>query len=71
MTTLKPKPTMVALTKEEALLFMEFQKRYAFIQMLEELDVFDIRNGSVTINFDAMGAISTVTKNQVFRPGAY
>jgi len=70
MTTLKSKPTMVALTKEEAALFIEFQKRYAFMQMLDSLDVFDIRNGSITVNFDSMGGISTVIKNQVYRPGA-
>lgn len=60
--------TTVELSKEDALLFIEFQKRYAFVAMMESLGVFDIRNGSVTINFDSRGAISTVVKNEVFRP---
>lgn len=60
--------TTIELTQEEALRFIEFQKRHAFFALLESLDAFSIRNGSLTVNFDGTGAISTVTKNQVYRP---
>lgn len=60
--------TTVELTKEDALLFVEFQKRHALFALLESLGAFAIRNGSVTINFDSMGAISSVNKHETFRP---
>lgn len=64
---MEPK-TIIELSNEDALAFVAFQKRYAFFQLLDSLDVFEIRNGSVTVNFNDMGAISTVTLNKVYRP---
>lgn len=54
--------TTIELTQEDALLFVAFQKRHAFMQLLDSIGVFDTRSGTVTlaINFDAMGAIGSV-----------
>lgn len=59
--------TIIELSAQDALEFVEFQKRFAFFQVLESLKVFDIRNGSVTINFDGMGGISSIDKRQTYR----
>ena len=63
-----PATTVIELSTEEALKFVQFQKRYAFFQMLESIDAFSVRNGSITVNFDNLGAITSVSVNQVFRP---
>lgn len=52
--------TSVQLTPEEALLFIQFQKRFSFMQMLESVGAFDIRSGSVEIHFDNLGGIGSV-----------
>lgn len=52
--------TIVELTPEDALLFMQFQKRYAFIQLLESVGAFDIKSGHITIHFDNLGGIGSV-----------
>lgn len=57
----------IQLTAEEAIAFVALQKRYAFIQLLESLDAFGIKNGSVTIHFDAIGAIRSVEKHQHYK----
>lgn len=59
--------TAVYLTEEEALAFVQFQKRRAFMALLESLHVFDIRSGSVEIHFDAMGQIGSVDIHRHFR----
>lgn len=61
-------PVIVELTPQDALLFVSFQKRYAFFQLLEMMHVFDLKNGSITVNFDPKGAISSVEKKEVVRP---
>ena len=67
MSNLQPKPTLVYLTPEEAELFVEFQKRFAFINLLDSLKVFEIRTGSATINFDKDGQITSVEKREHFK----
>lgn len=59
--------TTVYLTEEEARLFIEFQKRYAFMQLLESLDVFKIRSGSITVHFDNTGEIASLDKQEHYR----
>lgn len=59
--------TLIELTPEDALAFVEFQKRYAFFQLLESIGAFDIRVGSIEIHFDNMGKISTVEKHVNYR----
>lgn len=60
--------TPVQLTPEDATLFIEFQKRYAFIKLLESLEVFTIVNGSCEIHFDSMGQIGSVDVRRHYRP---
>ena len=59
--------TNITLTPEEAVLFIEFQKRHAFIELLVSIGAFDIRNGSITIHFDQFGKIGTIKKEQNFK----
>lgn len=54
------KPTTIELTAADALLFVEFQKRYALMQLLDNIGAFAVKSGSVTIHFDALGAIANV-----------
>ncbi len=60
--------TPVFLTPEDVLVFQAFQKHYTLIGLLDSLDVFGIRNGSVTIHFDTNGKIGSVDKHQHYRP---
>lgn len=59
--------TPIFLTKEEALLFVAFQKRYAFFRLLETLKVFELKSGSVEIHFDNLGGIGSVDIHQHFK----
>lgn len=59
--------TKVELTPADALLFAEFQKRYAFMKALEQIEAFNIRSGSLTINFDAMGKIGSMEVHRHYR----
>ena len=57
----------IFLTKGEAMLFVEFQKRYAFIELLESIRAFDMHGGSIQIHFDSMGQIVSVEKREHFK----
>lgn len=59
--------TTIELTVEEALLFVTFQKHHALVAFLESINAFDLKSGSVTIHFDAIGRISTAEKVQHYR----
>ncbi len=59
--------TAIYLTQDEAMLFIEFQKRYAFMKLLESIGAFDLRSGSVTIHFDSLGGIGSIDKQEHFR----
>jgi len=43
-------------------------KQFALIKLLESLNVFKIKNGSVTIHFDMIGNIGKVETHRFFRP---
>lgn len=58
--------TAVFLTEEEVKQFVTFQKHRALIGVLESINAFDIRNGSITINFDHLGQIKAVDKRENF-----
>lgn len=60
--------TIVHLTPLDAKLFIEFQKRYAFIKLLESLNVFDIEQGSVTVHFNNSGEIRNVEVRKNYYP---
>lgn len=61
------KLTQVFLNDDEALAFIQFQKHYALVKLLESIKAFDIRGGSITIHFGTMGEIKTVDKHEYFR----
>lgn len=63
-----PTSTAIYLTEEEALHFVQFQKHYALIRLLESIDAFAMKNGSITIHFDSLGRIALVDKKEQFRP---
>lgn len=52
--------TRIELTEEDALLFVKFQKRHAFIRLMESVGAFDIKTGCVKINFDNKGQIGSI-----------
>ena len=59
---------MVEMSEYEAKVFIDFQKHYALIMALEGIKAFDVRNGSITINFDALGRIGSIDKWEQYRP---
>jgi hypothetical protein len=60
--------TKIELNENEAKCFIQFQKHFSLIQALNSIRAFDIRNGSVTINFDSLGRIGSIDKWEQFRP---
>lgn len=58
---------MVGMTDNEAALFAEFQKRYAFIKLLESVDAFNLKSGTLTVNFDALGQIGSIEIHKHYR----
>jgi hypothetical protein len=57
----------VQLSNEDAKMFVEFQKRYAFMQLLDSIGAFDLRSGSLTIHFDAYGQIASLQKSEHYK----
>lgn len=60
--------TIIELSPEDALLFVAFQKRHAFMAALEAISAFDIKSGSLTVHFDALGGIGSMDVHQHYRP---
>ena len=61
-------PTVaIYVTDEEAKRFVMFQKHYAIIGLLDSVGAFDIKSGSIKLNFNDKGMISTIEKNEVYR----
>ena len=57
----------IELTDDDAILFREYQKRYSFFKLLESIQAFEIKGGSVEIHFDALGQIASVEKHEYYR----
>ncbi len=55
----------VYLTHMEAEKFKEFQKHHDTFVLLFDKGVFDIRNGSATLNFDAFGSLNTIQRSDI------
>ena len=47
---------------EDAKKFLLFQQNYDLFSLLVDKGVFSIRNGSATLNFDANGTITTISR---------
>lgn len=61
--------TVIELAPADAMLFVEFQKRHAFMALLDSIGAFDIKSGTLTINFNAQGEIGSVEVNKHYRLG--
>lgn len=59
--------TTINLTPADALLFIQYQKRYAFMKLLEDVGAFDIRSGSIEVHFDNLGGIAKVDVHKHFK----
>lgn len=55
----------VFLTNVEAEKFKEFQRYHDTFMLLIDKGVFDVKNGSVTLNFDPFGTITTIHRNDM------
>lgn len=55
----------IELSEQEALMFTQFRKRQAFMELMEKEGIFDIRNGSVTLHFNSFGGIDSIEKRIV------
>ena len=58
---------LVTLSEEDAKLFVQFQKHYAFIKMLEDIKAFNLRDGNIKIHFNHLGEVKTIDKFEVHR----
>lgn len=56
--------TLVQLTPADAALFVSFQKRHAFMKVLESVGAFDIKSGTLEVHFDAVGNIGSIDINR-------
>lgn len=52
--------TTIELSPADALLFIAFQKRHAFMQLMEDMGVFKLKSGSVEIHFTSMGEVGSI-----------
>lgn len=59
--------TTIELSTEDALLFIEFQKRYALIKALEVAGAFSAMPGKVIIHFDNLGTVRQVDVEKYFK----
>lgn len=62
--------TTLQLSEQDALVFVKFQRHHALVMLLDSIGAFDLKSGSVTINFDATGRIGSVDKFQHFKASA-
>lgn len=60
--------THVELTPEDAVLFLQFQKRYAFMKLLESIGAFDLKSGSIEVHFTNIGEIGSIDVHRHLRP---
>lgn len=58
-----PDLILMQFTPEQAIEMAALSKRYAFLKLLEESGAFDIRNGSLTVHFDHLGAVGSIDKH--------
>ncbi len=63
--------TKIELSDEDAILFMEFQKRYVFIGQLvgymDSLNVFDLKNMTITMDIDQHSTVSHMSITKHYR----
>lgn len=57
----------IQLTTEDAARFVQFNKHYALIGLLESISAFDLRNANVVMHFNDFGEIKTIEKHEYYR----
>lgn len=57
----------VELSPEDAVLFKEYMKRYAFMKLLESIGAFNMKSGSLVVHFDNLGQIASIDKQEHYR----
>ena len=57
----------IQLTEADAKKFVQFQKHYALLGLLESIGAFQIKDGNVKIHFDHSGQIKAIDKFENFR----
>lgn len=60
--------TTIQVTPIDAKMFLSFQKHYALVKLMDSVGGFDIKNGSIKINFDTQGKIKEVVKIENYIP---
>lgn len=56
------KPTIVQLSDEDALKFMQFMEHYDAIRVLIEAKVFEQKKATIALNFDHNGVLKSVQR---------
>ena len=59
--------TTIELTDEGVKDYIEYQRRFPFFKLLESVGAFSIKGGSITIQFDRLGQIVSLDKQEHFR----
>lgn len=62
--------TVIQLSPEDAQLFIQFQKRFIFMKLLESVGVFnaeEMKYGHVHIHFDNLGGIASVDVDKHYK----
>jgi len=57
----------VYITPDEAVLFVRFQQRFAFMKAMEDIGAFNLKNGSVEVHFDALGRVAKIDKHEHYK----
>lgn len=60
--TMNKEELTIFLLPPEAQKFVEFQQHYDLFNLLMSHGVFNVRNGSVALHFDANGTITTIQR---------
>ncbi len=61
-----PELIVVQFTPEQAKEAALLNKHYTFIKLLESVGVFELKSGTVTINFDKFGRVGNIDINKHF-----
>jgi hypothetical protein len=58
----------IFLTPIDVEAFKLFQKHYVAFKMLDSVGAFNIKNGSITLDFNHLGEIKGIKKQELFKP---
>lgn len=57
----------IELSEFDAKMFVNFQKHYNLVGLLDNIGAFDLKGGSVQIHFDSFGQIRSIDKQQHYK----